>query len=268
MRVYKYQDLTNQKIGHLTVIGLSTDKFDSNGTTRLWVCQCDCGNIIYKSTRHLNEAKKRKMNIACGCQNWIDLSGKTFGDLTVISIVNDGNGKRKWKCKCKCGDILYRNTTYIHKFPYKCIREIKDNTVYRHNIKNTFWKMKQRCYNSNDPNYKNYGGRGISICNEWLNNTDLFVDWSIENGYQEELTIDRIDNNGNHCPENCRRVDMYVQANNKRDNILIEYNNKTQSLRAWCRELQLPYRKTHKRYKMYGWSIERCFAEKERIGFH
>ena len=61
---------------------------------------------------------------------------------------------------------------------------------------------------------------------------------------------------------------MYVQANNKRDNILIEYNNKTQSLRAWCRELQLPYRKTHKRYKIYGWSIERCFAEKERIGFH
>jgi hypothetical protein len=262
-----YRNLENQKIGDIIVLELSKEKLDTNGTTRLWKCQCKCGNILYKSARHLNEANNKNKKLNCGCENYVNLAGKKFGDLTVIKQIKDKNKGKMWLCKCKCGDIFYRHTTYIHKFPYKCIREIKDNTAYRHNIKNTFWQMKQRCTNPNDPSYKNYGGRGITICDDWLNDTDLFVDWAIENGYKKGLTIDRIDNNGNYCPENCRWVDMYVQANNKRDNILVTYNDKTKSLRAWCRELQLPYRKTHKRYVMYGWSIERCFAEKERIGF-
>jgi hypothetical protein len=263
----KYSDLKNQKIGDILVLDLSTDKLDTNGTTRLWKCQCKCGKIIYKSARHLNEAKNKNKNFNCGCENYVNLVGKKFGDLTVIKSIQDKDKGKMWLCKCKCGDIFYRHTTYIHKFPYKCIRDIKKDTAYRHNIKEIFWQMKRRCYNKNDKAYKYYGERGIFICDEWLQNVDLFVDWAIENGYKQGLSIDRIDYNGNYCPENCRWANKYVQANNKRDNILITYENKTQSLRAWCRELQIPYRKTHKRYIMYGWDIEKCFNEKERIGF-
>jgi hypothetical protein len=263
----KYQDLKNTKVGKLLILELCNDRFDSNGTTKLWKCQCDCGNIIYKSARLLNEAKKKGMNIACGCQNRENLEGKHFGDLTPIKVIIDKNGRRKWECKCKCGDVLYRSTTYIQKFPYQCIREIKENTKYRHRIKNVFWRMKQRCYQKNNKSYKDYGGRGISICDEWLNDTNKFVDWAIENGYKFGLEIDRIDTNGNYCPENCRWVDDYIQNNNKRNNILVTYNNKTQSLRKWCRELGLPYRKTHRRYVNSKWSVEKCFDEKERTGF-
>jgi hypothetical protein len=262
-----YKNLKGQKVGHLTVLELSENKFDSNGTTKLWKCQCDCGNIIYKSARHLNEAKKKNMDIACGCRSWDDLSGKKFGDLTAIKLIIDKNGRKKWECKCKCGDILYRSTQYIKKFPYKCIREIMENTAYRNKIKQIVWRMKSRCYDPSNQSYKNYGGRGIKVCDEWLNDSNAFVDWALENGYEKGLEIDRIDYNGDYCPENCRFADDYVQANNKRNNILVTYNGETKSLRRWCRELGLPYRKTHKRYTMYGWEVDRCFDEKERIGF-
>lgn len=75
--------------------------------------------------------------------------------------------------------------------------------------------MKQRCYNTNRPNYKYYGGRGVSVCDEWLNNPQAFYDWAMANGYQENLTIDRINNDGNYEPQNCRWASMKEQATNK-----------------------------------------------------
>lgn len=265
--MHKYQDLRNKKVGHLTVLELSTDRFDSNGTTKLWKCKCDCGNIIYKSARSLNEAKKKNMNIACGCHNWKDLTGKMFGDLTAVRVVRDENGKRKWECMCKCGDILYRDITYIQRFPYKCVRDSMAYNKYRNKIKNVLWRMKARCYNKNNKSYKYYGEKGVKVFDEWLKNSDSFVDWAILNGYKEGLEIDRIDVNGDYEPNNCRWVDNFTQANNKSNNIMVTYNGDTFSLRKWCRILQLPYRKTHKRYVTLKWDIERCFAIKERVGF-
>lgn len=268
----EYQDLKGQKIGKILVLELSSEKFDSNGTTKLWKCQCECGNIIYKSARLLNEAKKNVKQINCGCLKSENLIGKVFGDLTVIKSIKIKN-RKMWLCVCKCGEKLTKSYSYLKQNNYICKKD-------RHKIRkeiNVFWltrkklmsvhhNMKCRCNDITNKNYKNYGGRGIRVCDEWKK-FNTFYKWAMENGYKEGLSIDRIDNNGNYCPENCRWVDKYVQMNNKRDNILITYNNKTQSLRAWCRELQLPYRKTHKRYTMYNWDIKRCFAEKERIGF-
>ena len=93
--------------------------------------------------------------------------------------------------------------------------------------------MKNRCYNTHSSSYPDYGGRGIVICDGWLNDFKLFYDWSISNGYCEGLSIDRIDNNGNYCPENCRWVDQKIQANNTRRNVVIEYGGVSHTAAEW-----------------------------------
>lgn len=116
--------------------------------------------------------------------------------------------------------------------------------------------MKQRCYNKNVSQYKNYGGRGIVVCNEWLNDFMSFYNWSMNNDYKEGLSIDRIDNNKGYSPDNCRWVDRKVQANNTRRNILLTYNGKTQTIAQWSNELKCSYDKLYSRYK-------RKWSEKE-----
>ena len=141
-------------------------------------------------------------------------------------------------------------------------------------LSNIFHNMKQRCYNPNDINYKNYGGRGIKLCDEWNDreiarnvkgmNTKGFIafkEWSLKNGYADNLTIDRIDVNGDYSPENCRWVSGKVQNNNRRNNHYITYNGKTQSLTLWCSELHLNYYKIQTRLRM-GWSVEKAFETK------
>lgn len=98
-----------------------------------------------------------------------------------------------------------------------------------HNLSKTrlykIWNgMKQRCYNPNDTRYINYGARGISICDEWKHNFKAFYDWAMRNGYDDTLSIDRIDVNGNYCPENCCWETAAKQLRNKRNNVYVEYN--------------------------------------------
>ena len=101
--------------------------------------------------------------------------------------------------------------------------------------------MKSRCYNEKQDYYKTYGGRGIKVCDMWLNDYQLFAQWSMENGYNKTLTLDRIDNNGDYEPENCRWVTGLRQANNKSNNVYVNMQGKTQSVADWCRELKLSY---------------------------
>lgn len=119
-------------------------------------------------------------------------------------------------------------------------------------------KIKGRCYNKNNNRYSNYGARGIVVCKEWNENTESFIQWSLNNGYKEGLSIDRIDVNGPYSPSNCRWVDDYVQANNKSDTLYIEYQGKRKSLADWCRELDINYEMTRKRFHK-GWDIEELF---------
>lgn len=97
--------------------------------------------------------------------------------------------------------------------------------------------MKQRCLNPNNKQYAYYGGRGIAICDEWVNDYSAFREWATDNGYQKGLQIDRIDNDGNYEPSNCRWVDRITQSNNKSSNIVLEYNGKSQTLQQWSEEI-------------------------------
>lgn len=121
--------------------------------------------------------------------------------------------------------------------------------------------MKDRCYNPKDKRYKNYGGRGIKICDEWLHSFESFYEWSLKNGYQDGLTIDRIDVNGNYEPNNCRWATWDVQCNNRTNNVYIEYNGEIKTLKQWCDILNIDYKKAHNRIHKLKWDAKRAFEE-------
>lgn len=124
----------------------------------------------------------------------------------------------------------------------------------------TYNNMKSRCYKTYAKEYENYGGKGITICDEWLNDFQKFYDWAMMNGYADNLSIDRIDNNKGYSPENCRWVDMSVQNNNTRRTRKIEYNGETHSVSEWSRIIGLSRNTIVKRLKL-GWNIEKTLSK-------
>ena len=119
--------------------------------------------------------------------------------------------------------------------------------------------MKKRCYNPNYSQFELYGGRGISMCNEWKENFLSFYNWSMANGYNDKLSIDRIDFNGNYEPNNCKWSTNIEQANNKRNNHFITYNNETHTIAEWERKLGL-YKGAVGSRLSRGWSIEKTLT--------
>ena len=147
-------------------------------------------------------------------------------------------------------------------------------------LNNIFDNMKRRCYNPKNTNYDCYGGRGIKVCDEWNNREQVrfkkgscskgwlaFKKWALENGYQDNLTIDRIDPNGNYEPSNCRWVTMKVQSNNLRNNIRLTYKGRTQTIHQWCEELNLNYDCIVNRIKNMGWTVEKAFETRENLHY-
>lgn len=120
--------------------------------------------------------------------------------------------------------------------------------------------MKARCFNPNSDDYDRYGGRGISICAEWGNDYAAFSAWAHANGYDETLTLDRIDNNKGYCQENCRWVSRKVQANNTRNCVFYDFRGETHTLAEWADIVQIPKRTLWNRLKMYNWSVEKALT--------
>lgn len=215
---------------------------------------------------------------------YIDLTGQKFGRLTVIK--RDGKNKKRqalWLCQCDCGNLA-RTTTYLlksgktkscgclqkeiaSKIGFKILfkeGQMKNKKYQR--IRKILNSMRSRCYNPKNNRYKNYGGRGINICSEWDNEQGIknFYKWAINNGYQDNLSIDRIDNNGDYEPNNCRWVTNKEQANNRRTNRLITYNEETHTLAEWSRILNIKYSVLQSRLDNHNWTIEESFFGKKK----
>ena len=234
------EDLTGRKFGRLTVLGF--DRRDSRGAEWL-LCKCDCGKT--KTIRKYSLV--RGDTTSCGCQ-WhksVDLTGKRFNRLTVLeSAGRTWQGKDLWRCRCDCGNetvVVGYNLKSGHTKTCGCLQgEVlsKINTTHGHTgdrIYNIWRYMKDRCNNPNSDCYENYGGRGISVCIDWENNFQEFYDWSMQNGYRDDLSIDRINYNEGYSPENCRWATNLEQANNKRSNRYITYANVTHTQAEWAR---------------------------------
>ena len=124
--------------------------------------------------------------------------------------------------------------------------------------------MIRRCYYSKHPGYENYGGRGIQVCEEWKNSYAAFRKWAYDNGYEEnaeylECTIDRIDVDGDYCPDDCRWADMKTQSNNRRNNLLIEYDGRVRTLTEWAEEFNMNFFTLWSRLYEYDWPPEKAF---------
>lgn len=195
------------------------------------------------------------------------LDGNKYGRLTVIKTFRE-NGRTKVECICECGNTKVILADNLKRGKIKscgCYHDeaAKDNNI-THNLRytriyNIFMGMKHRCFNKNNRAYSRYGGKGVTICDEWLNNFKAFYDWSISHGYDDTLSIDRIDSNGNYEPNNCRWANRKTQSQNRTNIKTYTYNGETHYLSEWAAILNIKKATLANRIKQ-GWSIEKAFS--------
>lgn len=214
--------------------------------------------------------------------NFIDMTGWVMKEhgvpesrLTVIKLEETKNWKPMWRCICSCKDhneivacganlrngntlscgCLQKEKTIKSKLTHGDARKRKQNRLYK------IWSdMKERCSNSNNNAYKDYGGRGIIVCNEWEQSYEVFKEWAINNGYKSNLTIDRINVNGNYEPENCRWVTNKIQQNNRRNNRYIKYNGETKTLSEWAEYMGVNVHTLCSRINQQGMPIDEALT--------
>lgn len=208
-----------------------------------------------------------------------DLTGRRFGRLTVIKV--SGRDERKnvlWSCQCSCGGkTVVRSHSLLRGNTKSCgclkkdaaKRAIKgrknlhglsrDKTGKKTRLYRIWCGIKTRCFNPDDHAYKNYGGRGITLCKEWLDYKN-FYNWAISSGYRDNLTIERIDNDGDYEPCNCTWIPRSKQAHNRKTSFRVTYRGETKVLSEWASVLQLNYQMLFNRLKYLGWSVEKAFS--------
>lgn len=202
-----------------------------------------------------------------------NVAGKRFGFATVIC--EDGRtscGSVLWLCKCDCGKYFHTTSSNLVRGTTKSCGCYSSRCTRNRNIENTIYKtpdevrlshiwrdMLRRCEKTTDPAYCNYGGRGINVCASWKE-FDNFKEWAIKTGYHSSLTIDRIDNNAGYSPNNCRWATVQEQANNRRNNLIVEYNGETRTITEWSRILNKRMKTLRWRIFTAGWDVKRAFS--------
>ena len=253
-------ELAGQQFGKLTAIKYTKRRNKSNQS--LWKCRCECGKIKYVTTGDLKRLKVTN----CGCKR-LNLIGQQFGRLTVIRKQRMKKyGRAYWLCQCQCGKKTFVKGTDLTLLKTKscgCYRREKTSQVFRKHGDSGYvmsrlyraWAgMKQRCLNINCEQYKYYGGRGIKLYKMWHDYV-TFKNWALANGWREDLEIDRIDNDGNYCPENCRWVTHKENCRNTRRTRWFTINGETKSLADWCDIYDISYKTVHARLTR-GWGLE------------
>lgn len=189
----------------------------------------------------------------------VDLTGMKFNNLFVIGHSHKNKrGKRFWKVKCDCGNIKNVIGSSLSNGYLKSCGCLKT----KHNLTDTItyssWsQMKCRCINKKHDKYKYYGGRGIKICDKWMDFTGFYEDMGDR---PDGKTLDRIDVNGDYCKENCKWSTFEEQCNNRRSNVEITYNNKTQNRTQWEKELGMKKGMLYQRITERGWTIEKALS--------
>ena len=225
----KFIDLTGQRFGRLVVI----ERAENDRYKRArWLCRCDCGkNKIINS-----QGLRRGSAQSCGCLHRQEISirqlnnitGQRFGRLVVLERAENGNhNQTRWKCLCDCGNttiVLGGNLQSGNTKSCGCLGSeltASGQRTKKHGKTGTrlyrIWHaMRNRCHATSQDNYKYYGARGIKVCPEWEHDFVAFRNWALSHGYQDNLTIDRIDPNGNYEPSNCRWLSIQDQQRNRR----------------------------------------------------
>ena len=202
-----------------------------------------------------------------------DMTGRRFGTLVVLKRGENRKGAVMWECKCDCGNTSRVSTGDLqsgHTRSCGCRKvDFCRKRATKHNGSNsslyvTWVDMKRRCHKETDPAYKNYGQRGISVCEEWLDSFVSFRNWANDNGYRTDLTLERINNNGGYCPDNCKWVTMKEQSNNRRNNINIAFNGQTKTLKQWSESIGLSYNTLWQRWKA-GWDVPALLQTPQRV---
>lgn len=208
---------------------------------------------------------------------YIDITGQKFGRLEVVEFA--GYTKHRavtWRCKCECGNetvVRGDHLRYGRTSSCGCLRAETSAKRGKDNAKHGMWDtrlyhcwqgMKQRCDGTgNKQSRKRYHDRGITVCDEWINSFEAFMDWSLKNGYQDNLTLDRINNDESYKPSNCRWSDAITQQNNTSKNRGLSYNGRTQTMAEWATELEIDYSTLQTRIRR-GWTVKRALETKTK----
>jgi len=197
----------------------------------------------------------------------IDLTGQRFGRLAVVEMAgHNKHGQRLWRCICDCGNdaevlgfLMRRGETQS----CGCLQREATSAINKSHgkSKSQIWcihrSMMDRCYSQNNYSYKNYGGRGIVVCDRWHSFENFYADMGEKpNG----MTLERIDNRGPYSPENVRWASCKDQANNRRSNVILEMNGKKQTMQQWCDEIGLKIGTVWARLNLYGYSVEKALT--------
>ena len=253
----RFMDLTGKQFGRLKVIRRVDNRpraaSGKTGCVR-YECLCDCGKSVIVDGASLRAGLTK----SCGCLkasyaqklNFKDLTGKRFGRLLTVERSNRTGDYAYWKCKCDCGNEIIVSSHALltgHTRSCGCFQRERASSA------NTIWSedelpiisrlrgMISRCYNKKTSKYPEYGGRGITVCDEWRKNPRSFVDWAKNHGFRKELTIDRIDVDKGYSPDNCRWVDNLTQSRNKQMHNVIKLDVVRNLMREWARESGITY---------------------------
>ena len=261
----KVCDIKGQRFGTLTVLKRAESSKDGKAS---WICRCDCGNEIVVVGKNLRNGNTK----SCGCQRYKEpenLIGKRFGRVVVLERVNIKTRNIMWKCLCDCGATKIISGGNLKGGNVRSCGCLANESTTRfakvHGKSHTrlfrVWSgIRNRCLCPNDKHYKDYGGRGITLCEEWKNDFMAFYNWAYANGYDEtapkgKCTIDRIDNNKGYSPDNCRFVNLKVQANNKRNNHIVAVGKEALTVAEVADMANIEYNTMCGRVNK-GWDIE------------